>query len=433
METWKMLKRKHLMFLATLAALGLPCLAMSNSFTTYSPEAPVRFRPVRPGTADDESQGATAEQKNTIRYPSIRRTPPVIPSLRLLPPLPAEDSQLPAVEPQSAMVIPASSVGDEPGARQVAATLPASDDISSANLSTTKSSRRIETVDRIQHADVVSPWSARQLPAAEQATTRAMRAPLRLIANNLAQDVPAPPPAPEPIHAGQTPYGVEAGPARIAEPVPAADDLTMEAPMDADESVAGDWEYGDGGYGDAGYGDCGHGNCGACSGCLRRRPPPTVCYRDRPFGWPVRNVNQMQVARGLQDQMVLYDYDFQEGANADQLSSQGRHQLEKFAQWVASCGFPVVIQPSEGRPELEAARQAHVAMELAAMTPAATENSVVVARPRAPGLRGQEALIIDSNLIRQTQARGRLMTGSGGGGFGFDSSGIESGVGGSSQ
>lgn len=139
-------------------------------------------------------------------------------------------------------------------------------------------------------------------------------------------------------------------------------------------------------------------------------------------------MNQMQVARGLQDQMVLYDYDFHEGANADQLSSQGRHQLEKFAQLVASHGFPVVIQPSEGRPELEAARQAHVAMELAAMTPAATENSVVVARPRAPGLRGQEALIIDQNLIRQTQARGRLMTGSGGGGFGFTGSvGLDSG------
>ncbi len=396
-----MLKRKHLMFLATLAALGLPCLAMSDSFTTYSPEAPVRFRPVRPGTADDESQGATAEQTNTIRYPGIRRTPPVIPSLRLLPPLPAEESQLPAVEPQlpavepqSAMVIPASSVGDEPGARQVAATLPASDDISSANLSTTKSSRRIVTGDRIQHADVVSPWSARQLPSAEQATTRAMPAPFRLTANNIAQDVPAPPPAPEPIHAGQTPYGVEAGPARIAEPVPAADDLTMEAPMDADESVGGNWEYsdgGDGGYGDGGNGDCGHGNCGACSGCLRRRPPPTVCYRDRPFGWSVRNVNQMQVARGLQDQMVLYDYDFHEGANADQLSSQGRHQLEKFAQLVASHGFPVVIQPSEGRPELEAARQAHVAMELAAMTPAATENSVVVARPVRPACEAKKA------------------------------------------
>jgi hypothetical protein len=92
----------------------------------------------------------------------------------------------------------------------------------------------------------------------------------------------------------------------------------------------------------------------------------------------------------------------------------------------------VVIQPLEGRPELDAARQAHVAMELSTLTQAAMENSVVVARPRAPGLRGVEAYEIDQNLLRQTQNRGRLMSGAGGGG-GFDFSGIESGFGGSSQ
>ncbi|NIL97608.1 MAG: hypothetical protein GTO53_03880 [Planctomycetales bacterium] len=220
---------------------------------------------------------------------------------------------------------------------------------------------------------------------------------------------------------------------------PAAESVASE-PVSAVEHVAEDLDPGATEFADgAGSDSCEYDDC-ECVQCrpgwrrFRRRPKPVVCYHDRPFGWYLRNAYQQQIARGFQDQMVLYHYDFQAGAKADQLSSRGRQQLAKFAQIVDSHGFPVVIQPTNGRPELDAARQAHVAMELSTMTESATEPAVIVAQPRAPGMRGSEALEIDKNLMQQTQQRGLLMRGAGGGGgFGFAGAGIETGLSGGSS
>ncbi|MDH3716534.1 MAG: hypothetical protein OES79_00310 [Planctomycetota bacterium] len=406
----------------TLATLGMPCLAMSDAFSSDSQDvAPVERQKVAAEAAADKGHDTAAVTQATDQ-PAIRRTPPVIPNLWLLPPVTAE-------QPQTAAVIPASSNNEQPAARQVAATVRADEKTLTANQVAPNLSPQIARGDLVPQSEAVNPLSERKLPLTHRLTRPAAQAPARLTANRFHQNAPAPPPAPEPIDPIQAGPGVEVAPEPVAEPAPAANDLTTEAPLAADESVSEDWEYGDNECG-----NCGYRNCGSGCGTFGRRPKPTVCYHDRPFGWYVRNANQIQVARGFQDQMVLYHYDFQEGVNEDQLSSRGRQQLEKFAQMVDSHGFPVVIQPVEGRPELDAARQAHAAMELSTMTQAAMENSVVVARPRAPGLRGVEAYEIDQNLLRQTQNRGRLMSGAGGGGgFGFDFSGIESGVGGSSQ
>jgi hypothetical protein len=435
MEMCKMLRQKPLLALAIFAALSVTGLAISDAFSSDSQDvAPVERQQGPAEAATDVYQDAAPVNQATDQ-PAIRRTPPVTPSLRLLPPVTTE-------EPQTAVVIPARSNDDQPVARQVAATVPADESALTASQVPPDSYPPILRGDLVPQSEAVSPLSDRKLPPAHRLTGSAAQTPVRLTANRFHQNVPAPPPAPEPIDPARVGPGVEVAPGKniapepVAEPVPAPDDLTTEAPLAADESVSEDWEYGDNECG-----NCGCRNCGSGCGPFGRRPKPTVCYRDRPFGWYLRNANQIQIARGFQDQMVLYHYDFQEGVNEDQLSSRGRQQLEKFAQMVDSHGFPVVIQPVEGRPELDAARQAHVAMELSTMTQSAMENSVVVARPRVPGLRGVEAFDMDQNLLRQTQNRGRLMSGAGGGGgggeggggFGFDSSGILSGLSGSSQ
>jgi hypothetical protein len=168
--------------------------------------------------------------------------------------------------------------------------------------------------------------------------------------------------------------------------------------------------------GDVGFGRI-DGNCGDCDeACLRDRIRASHqahhprYYFERPFGTYVRDAASQQIYNGLADQMVLYHYDFRNGEQGTELSLRGKYQLTKFANRLFRCGFPIVIQETPENPTVADARRQNVIDELKLLDPEfnLADSSVVVGRPRVPGLRGLEGQIIDDNNLQQTQARGTL-------------------------
>jgi hypothetical protein len=133
-------------------------------------------------------------------------------------------------------------------------------------------------------------------------------------------------------------------------------------------------------------------------------------YQERPFGTYVRAAAIGQIRNGLADQMVLYRYDFRDGSRAAELSPRGKYQLTKFAMRAFQCGMPILIEETPDTPEVASARRDYVIGALRELDSdfAQPEDLVVVGRPRLPGLNGNEALIIDVNLLQQTQSRGTI-------------------------
>jgi hypothetical protein len=133
-------------------------------------------------------------------------------------------------------------------------------------------------------------------------------------------------------------------------------------------------------------------------------------YFERPFGTYFRSAMNQQICNGIADQMVLYHYDFRDGEQAAELTLRGKYQLTKFATRLLSCGYPILIQDTPANPALADTRRQSVLTALADLDPALAnvEASVVIGRPRPPGLRGVEAQIIDDNNLQQTEARGTL-------------------------
>ncbi|NIP85348.1 MAG: hypothetical protein GTO03_07220, partial [Planctomycetales bacterium] len=353
-----MLKRKPHLALATLALLGLPCLAISHAFTTAAPTATSTAVPAGSAETLGGEPAQTGSVQHALARAAIRRTPPVIPGLRPLPPVPAEQTVLGAV-------IAVGSSDEAQATRQVAATLPARQEPSPATQPQTEASPQIAKGDLVPQTEAVSPWSVTEVPSTPVAPHAAPPAPVQLTANSPSPEDGNPPVTVEPVEvAGEEVAGEDthdaytygeythielalndpAPPAPPVEHVPADYDVTSEADLAGEEGETEAWRYD----------ECGCGHYGRGCGRFRCRQKPVVCYHDRPFGWYVRNANQLQVTHGLRDQMVLYHYDFQEGPHADQLSTRGRQQLKKYAQLVETHRFPVVIQPAEGRPELDA-------------------------------------------------------------------------------
>jgi hypothetical protein len=131
--------------------------------------------------------------------------------------------------------------------------------------------------------------------------------------------------------------------------------------------------------------------------------PSEFC--ERPFGSYLRSAMASQVENGLAVQMVLYRFDFvaPNGAPGVELNRAGRARLEKVAGLTSIMPCPLVIEVDETDPALNAARRAHVLNLLRTVEPSFPDERVVVARPAARGLAGDEALLIQQNLMLQTQ------------------------------
>jgi len=131
--------------------------------------------------------------------------------------------------------------------------------------------------------------------------------------------------------------------------------------------------------------------------------PEQFCVR--PFGSYMRAAVVAQVHNGIADQLVLYQSDFvaPDGQPGAELNAQGRWRLERIAALIPLTICPLVIESCEPYSTLDAARRLHVAAALRQGCGDFPEERIVVGRPRARGLRAQEAVLIQQNVLQQIQ------------------------------
>ena len=157
-----------------------------------------------------------------------------------------------------------------------------------------------------------------------------------------------------------------------------------------------------------GYCHCRHRTFKARAQCSHWGYPEEFC--ERPFGDYVRSHFHTQIANGLADQMVLYQYDFydSDGDEATMLNPRGLIQVGKvggLAGLLYDQFFVVIVEPT-GNPELDIARRLHVLEKLAELGAPVAAEQVVTARPAGLGLEGIEAYEIYRNQLQQTRVLG---------------------------
>jgi hypothetical protein len=144
-------------------------------------------------------------------------------------------------------------------------------------------------------------------------------------------------------------------------------------------------------------------------------------FNELPLGKRVFEHATTQIANATAARMVLYDYDFLEGSS--RLNLSGQDKLDEIAAKLPTNFFPIIIERTPKTPGLAQARQAAVLAALASGPFPVPRERVVVGRPIANGLSGQEAILVNFNQLGLTAAGG----GFGGapvGGAGLDAAGL---------
>lgn len=141
-------------------------------------------------------------------------------------------------------------------------------------------------------------------------------------------------------------------------------------------------------------------------------------FQAPPLGASVYGHMNAQVANGQAAQLVLYRFDFHDGATGPvaALNPYGRKRLRKLAGLLWASPLPLVIEASPYDDEqVHVARRLAVLEELAKILPEAVPpERVVVAELDDPGLAGEEAELVYRNLLEQTRQAPRVLpTGSG--------------------
>jgi hypothetical protein len=170
--------------------------------------------------------------------------------------------------------------------------------------------------------------------------------------------------------------------------------------------------------------------CPRCGGPCRRRLPHIVkqclqfshwgyadLFEEPPAGAALQAHQKIQVMRAMCLRMALYRYDFYDESTdkAAQLNPHGQRRLRKIARMSQCFGlYPIRIEPDPDRPKLNAARREYVLQQLQHSSFAVPEEWVVVARPGATGLAGEEAVEIHTNMIEHTQSGPERSSQSGG-------------------
>jgi len=142
-------------------------------------------------------------------------------------------------------------------------------------------------------------------------------------------------------------------------------------------------------------------------------------FEEPAFGASVRATWKTQVCRGLAAQMVLYRYDFCPASAPDcaQLNTHGRRRFQEISSMMRCCGFSCVLIETSGDANMDAARRNHVLKLFAETGFPVPEEWVVVGTANAPGLRGEEAILIDKNVLGDVK-NGNKNGAQGGGGVG---------------
>ncbi len=126
------------------------------------------------------------------------------------------------------------------------------------------------------------------------------------------------------------------------------------------------------------------------SGCLD-------CFAHMPFGTSFRSHKMVQISKGWAARAVLYHYDFYQ--EDMMLNPSGERRLRELAaQFSCWSRYPLVIEATSDRPELALARRNHVVQLLHEHgVPARVEVGV----PTGFMPTGEEALLMNQNLLRQ--------------------------------
>jgi hypothetical protein len=148
-------------------------------------------------------------------------------------------------------------------------------------------------------------------------------------------------------------------------------------------------------------------------------PPGAI---PQPNGTYLCQWNHAETARADRDNYVIYQYEW--AADATKLTQFGQDHLARIAQGLPQVCFPVLIERSSDQ-HLDELRRLAILEALANCHVPIVPERVVIGRPEAEGLYGQEALGVDRGMLsNQAGGGGAGATGggastSGGGGIGI--------------
>ena len=130
--------------------------------------------------------------------------------------------------------------------------------------------------------------------------------------------------------------------------------------------------------------------------------PEEFC--EQPLGMALYGQLNTQIANGIAAKLALYQFDFVDGGS--QLNWRGQQQLAKHAMAMNGNLLPLVIEQTPDEPELDEARRVAVQQALSQSRHQIGSDRVVVGIPTAVALPGQQAIGLNGNLVRDTQAGG---------------------------
>jgi hypothetical protein len=166
---------------------------------------------------------------------------------------------------------------------------------------------------------------------------------------------------------------------------------------------------------------------------LSRAKPSLQCshwgyadlFEEPPAGAALYAHKRVQVMLAMRARLALYRFDFYDEASskAAELNPHGQQRLTGIARIAHCFGLhPIRIEPVPERPGLNTARREYVLGQLQQSSFTVPDEWVVLGRPDAPGLAGEEAVEIHTNMLKQTASGPEGSSGSG------QTSGISVGV-----
>jgi hypothetical protein len=159
--------------------------------------------------------------------------------------------------------------------------------------------------------------------------------------------------------------------------------------------------------------------CGQCNACRSGGPQNVICERccsfirrtrfiyertllgdprlfcERKFGTYIGAVMNAQIVAGKREQMVLYEYDFEQqvdGSPTAKVKATSLPHLERVAVMMLQTGAPLLIERT-GNIGLDNRRRTLVVQQLATIGLTTNPSSVISGHPLAPGQSGVEAEI----------------------------------------
>jgi len=124
----------------------------------------------------------------------------------------------------------------------------------------------------------------------------------------------------------------------------------------------------------------------------------------RPLGASVYENNRTQVANGEAAQMVLYDYDFEEGSN--KLNLHGQDRLAEILRRLPVTFHPLIIERTPRSPGLDDVRRLAVLAQIARSPFPVPSERVLVGAPIARGLDAVDAGPIHNTRVRRVEETG---------------------------